>query len=186
MENIANISNRYVGKRINFLIPSLLLVLFSCAGQEVSRPNILWITAEDISPAFGCYGDNYAPTPNIDALAKEGLVFTNTYSTAPICAPSRSALITGLYATSTGTQHLRSIIKIPDYLRTIPEILRNDGYYCTNNSKTDYNFDATGRWNDNGKEAHRENRSNGNPFFSVSILGRPMRGMAIFMATVRR
>ena len=162
---------------IRYTLFYLLLIFWWCASaQEMTRPNIIWISAEDISPAFGCYGDDYATTPNIDELAKNGLVFTNAYSTAPICSPSRSALITGLYATSTGTQHLRSEINIPDYLKTIPEILRGEGYYCTNNSKTDYNFDPTGRWNENGKEAHWRNRPKQAPFFSVYNFGETHEG----------
>ncbi|SDM66827.1 sulfatase-like hydrolase/transferase [Kriegella aquimaris] len=154
----------------------IFMVCWYSSAQEMARPNILWISAEDISPAFGCYGDKYATTPYIDELAKNGLVFTNAFSTAPICSPSRSALITGLYATSAGTQNLRSEINIPDYLKTIPEILREEGYYCTNNSKTDYNFDPKGRWNENGKEAHWKNRPRQTPFFSVYNFGETHEG----------
>ncbi|MEK7993718.1 MAG: sulfatase-like hydrolase/transferase, partial [Planctomycetota bacterium] len=69
------------------------------------KPNILWITCEDTSPFLGCYGDPYAITPNIDKLANEGILYTKAFATAPVCAPSRSCLITGVYATSLGTQH---------------------------------------------------------------------------------
>ena len=149
----------------------LSVFVFSCAEKELPPPNILWISAEDIGPAFGIYGDEYATTPNIDKLGENGAVYTNAYATAPICAPARSTIITGVYATSMGTQHLRSDIPIPEYLKTIPEVLRTKGYYCTNNSKTDYNFDASGRWNENSGEAHWKNRPEDAPFFSVFNYG---------------
>jgi len=149
----------------------LAVFLFSCSKEELPPPNILWISAEDIGPAFGCYGDEFATTPNIDKLAEDGVVYTNAYATAPICAPARSAIITGVYATSMGTQHLRSEVPIPNNLKTIPELMRAEGYYCTNNSKTDYNFDATGRWDENSGEAHWKNKPENAPFFSVFNYG---------------
>lgn len=139
--------------------------------QTQELPNILWITAEDISPALGCYGDEYARTPNIDSLAEQGIVYTNAYASAPICAPARSGLITGMHATTLGTQHLRSEIPVPDSLKIISEYLRDAGYYTTNNSKTDYNFDPTGRWNENSNRAHWKNRPDDTPFFSVFNYG---------------
>ncbi|MBN2090178.1 sulfatase-like hydrolase/transferase, partial [candidate division KSB1 bacterium] len=77
-----------------------ILLLHGCQNQPVKsaeRPNILWITCEDMSPALGCYGDAYARTPNLDKLASEGILYRQAYATAPICSPSRSCLITGLY-----------------------------------------------------------------------------------------
>lgn len=161
-----------------FCLLLLSAIFFSCAEKELPPPNILWITAEDISPALGCYGDEYATTPNIDKLAESGVVYTNAYATAPICAPARSCIITGVYATSMGTQHLRSEVEIPGFLKTIPEILRNEGYFCTNNSKTDYNFSAEGRWDENSGNAHWKNRPEGKPFFSVFNYGMTHEGSA--------
>lgn len=136
-----------------------------------SRPNILWITCEDVSPVWGCYGDPAAYTPNIDRLAKIGYRFDQVFSNAPICAPARSTLITGMYATSLGTQNLRSEIPIPADLRILPEMLAVDGYFTSNNAKTDYNFAVDGRWNDLGNKAHWRNRTDGQPFFSVFNFG---------------
>lgn len=152
-----------------------LLMCLSIAGcqfynnnsKSIDPPNIVWITAEDIGPGLGCYGDESAITPNLDQLAEEGIVYEKAYANAPICAPARSSLITGLYPTSMGTQHLRSRIPLPDEIKTIPEYLQKAGYYCTNNYKTDYNFDASGRWDDHSKEAHWRNGPEGKPFFSV-------------------
>ncbi len=149
----------------------IALGFYSCSEESQQPPNILWISCEDISPALGCYGDEYASTPNLDRLAGEGILYTRAYSTAPICAPSRSALITGIYATSLGTQHLRSEIPVPDDLITLPEYLRKAGYFCTNNSKTDYNFDPEGRWDENSDTAHWRDRKEGQPFFSVFNYG---------------
>ena len=148
----------------------LAIVLFTGSSLQRPpklRPNILWLTAEDISPALGCYGDPRAWTPNIDKLAEEGIVFTNVYATAAICAPARSSLITGIHSTSLGTQHLRSDIPVPDTLKILPEFLRKAGYYCTNNAKTDYNFDPAGRWDENGPEAHWKHHPENTPFFAV-------------------
>ena len=121
---------------------------FSCnkTEEKIAPPNILWITHEDLSPIYGCYGDELARTQAIDGLAESGYLFNNAFSNAPICAPARSTLITGMYATSLGTQHLRSEIPVPDEMKILPELLRDAGYYTTNNSKTDYNFSHQGRW----------------------------------------
>jgi arylsulfatase A-like enzyme len=132
------------------------------------KPNILWITCEDVSsPYLGCYGDIYAKTPNVDRLADEGVLYSKAFATAPVCAPSRSCLITGVYATSTGTQHLRSDVKLPSEIRCFPEYLRAAGYYCTNNYKKDYNFKDVNVWDESSNTAHWRNRKEGQPFFSV-------------------
>jgi len=144
----------------------------STAGQPTikaseQRPNILWITCEDINPYLGCYGDTYAITPNLDKLAKEGALYTNAYATAPVCAPARSCLITGLYATSLGTQHLRSSIKLPEQIKCFPQYLRAAGYYCSNNYKKDYNFTDIDVWDESSQTAHWRKRKPGQSFFSV-------------------
>jgi N-sulfoglucosamine sulfohydrolase len=154
---------------IKLLIVPLALGTVSCISstKDHDPPNILWITHEDLSPIYGCYGDEYARTPNIDLLAQSGYMFTNAFSNAPICAPARSTLITGMYATSLGTQHLRSEIPVPVGMKILPEILRESGYYTTNNVKTDYNFDHTSRWDESSNQAHWRNGPDGKPFFSV-------------------
>lgn len=119
------------------------------------RPNILWIVAEDLSPWMGCYGDatNKDHTPVIDQLAAKGVLFKRTYMPAPVCSSCRSALITGVMQTTTGTQHHRSSrftdgeivpqelrIELPKEVVTIPERLRKAGYFTFNSGKDDYNF----------------------------------------------
>jgi arylsulfatase A-like enzyme len=108
-----------------------------------------------------------AVTPSIDRLAKKGVLFKNAYATAPVCAPARSCLVTGVYATSMGTQNLRSDFKIPDFIRTLPHILRDAGYYCSNNYKEDYNFNDSTIWDESSHEAHWRHGPSGKPFFSV-------------------
>ncbi|WP_158860933.1 sulfatase-like hydrolase/transferase [Lunatibacter salilacus] len=154
--------------KYSFLLGGIFL-WFSCATpyEELPPPNILWISHEDLSPIYGCYGDDYARTPNIDQLATKSTRFNKAYSNAPICAPARSTLITGMYATSLGTQHLRSEIPVPEELKILSEVLRDAGYYTTNNVKTDYNFSHEGRWDESSNTAHWRNRPNGKPFFSV-------------------
>ncbi len=131
------------------------------------RPNILWITCEDTSPYLGCYGAPFAVTPNLDRLAGESILYTNAYATAPVCSPSRSCLITGVYATSLGTQHLRSDIRIPPEIEPFPKRLRAAGYYCSNNVKEDYNFKDATIWDESSTTAHWRKRGLGQPFFSV-------------------
>ena len=150
-----------------FLISIFLSILVSCKNETLSRPNILWITCEDISPMLGCYGDVIAKTPNIDSFAQKSVKFTNAFSTASVCAPSRSTLVTGVYASSLGTQHLRSEITIPKSIVPFPKLLKEVGYYVTNNYKEDYNFTDTTIWNNSSNGAHWRGRKGNQPFFSV-------------------
>ena len=141
---------------------------FIARSQSPARPNILWITSEDTSPDLGCYGDKYAVTPNLDRFASQGVRYTNAFTNAGVCAPSRSGIITGMYPSSIGTMHMRMKGVPPPYVRCFPEYLRAAGYYCTNNVKTDYNFDApVTAWNESSNTAHWRNREKGQPFFSV-------------------
>ena len=144
-------------------------------------PNFLWIVAEDHGPHHGSYADPYASTPNLDRLAAEGARFTRAFATAPICSPARTAIITGMYPTSIGAHHMRTVAVPPPWVKAFPEWLRAAGYFTTNNAKTDYNFspwlatdvrralrDAPlGVWDQSGRHAHWRNRAPGQPFFSV-------------------
>jgi len=181
-------------KRVVFII--LTIGLFN--GLAVAQqPNIIWLTCEDISPSLSMYGDSTAQTPNLDRLASESIIYSNAFATVGVCAPSRSSIITGMYPTSIGTQHMRtgkdvhgwgkrdytqsSMAKdinndsIPLYSVVTPadvkcftEYLREAGYYCSNNAKTDYQFASPiTAWDANGKDAHWQNRKEGQPFFAV-------------------
>lgn len=149
------------------------LLISSCTSTEPPEttqrpPNILWITSEDNSPLIGAYGDTFATTPNIDRLATEGVRYTNAFSAAPVCAPSRNALITGMYPVSLGTQHMRSTYAIPDFVKFYPAYLKEAGYYCSNNVKKDYNTtDQPEVWDESSREATYQNRTPGQPFFAI-------------------
>jgi len=146
----------------------LLSFILSNATFAADKPNILWVTSEDNGPHLGCYGDNYADTPNIDSIAERGMIYRNAWSNAPVCAPARTTIITGMYPPSLGAQHMRSAVRIPDNFKLYPEYLREAGYYCTNNSKTDYNLAGVGNpWDESSKNAHWRNRKAGQPFFAI-------------------
>src|SRR6056297_1192747 len=119
-----------------------LTILSSFAEGTPERPNILWLTSEDNNIDWvGCYGNKYANTPNLDALATEGFRYTHCYANAPVCAPSRSTWITGIYAISTGTHNMRSRYPIPhDQIKYYPDYLKAAGYYVSNGKKSDYNI----------------------------------------------
>ena len=132
------------------------------------KPNILWLSCEDISPHIGCFGDEDAITPNIDRLAREGVRYTNAFTTAGVCAPCRSGIITGMYQTTIGTHHMRCSAKLPPMIKAFSTCLRRAGYYCTNKSKTDYQTaDLRNAWNESSGKAHWRNRKSGQPFFAV-------------------
>lgn len=163
-------------KKIHFytiLISLLLFVILNISCKEKvpeELPNILWLTSEDNSPFFGCYGDTFATTPNFDKLAAEGFIYTHAYANAPVCAPTRNTILTGVYACSGGHEHMRSNYPKSETVKTYPELLRAAGYYCTNNVKTDYNlgnFDDKSIWDDSSNKAHYKNRPEGKPFFAV-------------------
>ena len=148
------------------------LLLGTAAGTALAalpqRPNILWITCEDASPNLGCYGDSYARTPVLDGLAAEGVRYTNAYGVTGVCSPNRSCLITGVYPSTLGSQGMRSHTRLPRTVKCFPEYLRQAGYYCSNNVKTDYNFDTPpAAWDESSNDAHWRKRAAGQPFFSV-------------------
>lgn len=155
-------------------ILSLGVLLVRCpavrAGETTPKrlPNILWITCEDMGPHLGCYGDKYATTPNLDRLAARGLRYRVAWSNAPVCAPARTAIISTMYPSSTGSEHMRSMTRLPDSMHMFVVYLRRLGYYCTNHIKEDYNLEKTGKvWDDSSKKAHWKNRKAGQPFFAV-------------------
>jgi arylsulfatase A-like enzyme len=147
---------------------SLLLVAIAAAAAELPRPNILWITSEDHGPEMGCYGDKFATTPNVDKVAARGMIYTRVWSAAPVCAPARTTLISGMYAQSTGGEHMRSLVAFPSGKRMFPQLMRDAGYYCSNNAKEDYNLAKPGKvWDESSKKAHWRNRAANQPFFAV-------------------
>ncbi len=142
-------------------------------AEKQIKPNILWLTYEDTSPQFiGCYGDENAKTPTIDALANDGVRFTSAFSNGTVSSPSRSCLITGCRTTTLGTGNHRSAYPIPEFVKGFPTYLREAGYYTSNNSKTDYNTSnekaiIKSSWNESSNKAGWWNRKPGQPFFAV-------------------
>ena len=141
--------------KFTFFVISMLSLL-ACKFDNNKPLNILWLVAEDLSPYYlNAYGDSSAPTPNLDRLAHEGVVYTNNFSVSGVCSPSRATLATGLYPNSFGAHNMRTLFQQPaakeagiiDYqavpppeVKMVSEIMRENGYYTTNNSKEDYQF----------------------------------------------
>lgn len=138
-------------------ISQKLLLIIICLLTFVysnDKPNILWIVGENFSNDLSCYGQENVKTPNLDKLAREGVRYTKVYATSPVCAPSRSAYITGWYATTTDMHHMRSHrdddFRLPTGVRPITHILKDKGYYTANitnigkrvvgTGKLDFNF----------------------------------------------
>jgi N-sulfoglucosamine sulfohydrolase len=156
-------------------------VVQTTARPALHRPNIVWISNEDMSPKLGAYGDTMARTPVLDRLARESVRYTRAFTTAPVCAPSRAAIITGMYQTAIGAQHMRTtedrvpelpgpyLAVPPFYVKAFPEYLRAAGYYTSNRAKTDYQFGVPFTiWDGLGANAHWRNRADkSQPFFSV-------------------
>ncbi|MFQ5734500.1 MAG: sulfatase [Planctomycetaceae bacterium] len=138
------------------------------APAAETRPNVLWLSTEDIGPHLGCYGDPAANTPILDAFAKTGMLYETAWSNYPVCAPARTTIITGMYPAATGGGHMRSSRPLPKSIRMFPQYLRKAGYYCTNNRKEDYNHPKPGKvWDASSRRAHYRNRKAGQPFFAV-------------------
>ena len=160
-------------KNLLFIALIVTLIVTACSSKPTEElPNILWLVSEDNSPFFGCYGDDFAVTPNFDKMASEGILYTNAFANAPVCAPARSTIITGCYATSMGTTQMRSQYPIPEFIKFLPEYLKEKGYYCTNCSKEDYNTVKESKgWDESGREATYRNRPGCIPFFHVQNFG---------------
>ena len=168
-----------------------ITIILGCEfNSDKKEPlNILWLVAEDLSPFYlNAYGDPRAETPNLDRLAREGVVYTNNFSVSGVCSPSRATLATGLYPNSFGAQNMRTLNQQPaareagiiDYqavppkeVKMVSEIMRENGYYTTNNSKEDYQFFKSElAWDESSVYAHWRNRPDGNiPFFSIFNFG---------------
>jgi uncharacterized sulfatase len=168
------------GAAVSIAATPLLRAAGRSASESLPPPNILWLTWEDIGPHLHCFGDEYSTTPNFDRLARRGCVYSNTWASAPVCAPSRTAIVTGVSPTATGAEHMRSMMRMPDGWKMFPGYLREAGYYCTNNGKEDYNLEMpAGTWDvtqgGNGDapggyspiHGHWRARKPGQPFFAV-------------------
>jgi arylsulfatase A-like enzyme len=176
----------------------LVFALPSPAAELRGRPNIVWIIVDDMSANFGCYGEKLIQTPNVDALAREGTRFRRAFVTAPVCSPSRSALITGCYQTTLGAHHHRSgrgklKIHLPEEVVPVPKLFQKAGYYTCiggfnargkNLGKTDYNFE----WDPSIYDGNDwSGRKPGQPFFmQVQLHGGKYRGQGLAPAWTNR
>lgn len=180
VQSLANIMNcvktsvkSSAGSPLTMRPASFCICLFLALSPSISaqdRPNVLWISCEDISPHFGCYDDRQAVTPHVDRLASEAVLYSHAFSCHGVCAPSRTGIITAMYPISLGANHMRSRTNLPKHVKLFPEYLRAAGYYCTNNTKTDYNlnWDKSSVWDDTSNKAHWRNRpTSTTPFFAV-------------------
>jgi len=172
---------------IKQLFVILLVTIFSltaCKTEKIentqNQPNILWLVTEDMGAYIPPFGDNTVATPSLTRLANEGVIFPNLYSTSGVCAPSRAAIATGMYPSSIGANHMRTtshteVTGLPEYgavppsqVKMISELMRMNGYYCTNNYKQDYQFKTpVTAWDESSPYAHWRNRGKDQPFFAV-------------------
>jgi len=169
---------------------ALFFILFLSCSNKIKvdlEPNILWLVAEDLSPYLPSFGDSTVTTPNLDRLAREGVRYSNVFSVSGVCAPSRSAIVTGMYPTSIGAHHMRTLsqqaaakekglinyeVVPPPNVKMVSQILRENGYYCTNNKKEDYQFyKSVLAWDESSIFAHWRNRPKDSKFFSVFNFG---------------
>ena len=140
------------------LTVAFLALLGVSAGYAAGpkTPNILWLIAEDFGPHLGCYGTKEVFAPNLDRLAAEGVRYTRFFTTAPVCSPSRSAFMTGMYQTTIGAHNHRAHrdddYELPTGARVLTDWIRDAGYFTANvrempakfgfrgTGKTDWNF----------------------------------------------
>jgi iduronate 2-sulfatase len=122
---------------------SVLLTLFGCQNSknELKKPNVLFISIDDLRPNLGVYGDTVAITPNIDQLGAEGMTFRETFTQVAVCAPSRASLMTGVRPDSTRVWHLGDEFrKINPNAVTMPQYFSKYGYYTVNLGKIFHNY----------------------------------------------
>ena len=155
-----------------FLLFTFYFLFISCEKlDETNKPNVIIFIADDISwDDFGCYGNNQVNTPNIDLLAKNGIIFNNTYLTTSSCSPSRNSIITGRYPHNTGAAELHT--SPPIDMISFPEILKDNGYYTLQAGKF-----HMGEYAKRGfSEVHDDKKINGlggENYWEKAILNRP-------------
>ncbi len=123
--------------------------------------NVLWLIAEDFGQHLGCYGTEEVRSPRLDQLAQQGMRYDRLFVTCPVCSPSRSAFMTGMFQTTIDAQNHRSHRKdgyqLPEGVKLITDRLREVGYFTANvvefpkelgikgSGKTDWNFNIEGK-----------------------------------------
>ena len=181
-------------KKIIHACTVVLCVLSTWRAVAEERPNIVWIVVDDMSCHFGYEGESLVTTPRVDKLAKEGVVFSQAYATAPVCSTFRSAMITSMYQTTIGAHHHRSsrgALKnpLPEGVKTIPVLFKEAGYYTTitdatgtKKGKEDYNFDYQS--SDLYVGSDWKKRAKGQPFFAqYQLRGGKIRNVETVLGT---
>ncbi len=177
---------------ISIIKKNSILILFfiiACSDEKntTNRPNIVWLVAEDLGLYIPPFGDSTISTPNLSRLAKEGVRYNNVYSVSGVCSPSRASIVTGMYPTSIGAHHMRTLSQQPaakkkglinyevvpsPQVKMVSQILREEGYYCTNNKKEDYQFyKSLTAWDESSIYAHWRNRDKDQNFYSIFNFG---------------
>lgn len=159
------------------LILSLVIICWfielSYSAEPTKRPNFVFIVSEDNSIHYlRLYGNKLGITPNIERLADNGLTFNHAFSGAPVCSVARSTLATAMHAPRVGFQYHRksALASLPPGVKPWSQVLRENGYYTTNNAKTDYNFNVNRKevWDMSSNKATWRNRPNkAMPFFHM-------------------
>ena len=166
------------------ILPFLLATLGFITAHAADRPNIVWLLSEDNSVHYQQhYGAKHGPTPNLTALAADGLTFEHAFSNSPVCSVARTTLMTGMLAPRIGFQYHRKLTQtnLPPGAKMFPLYLRNAGYYCTNNVKTDYNAVNKDVWNASSRKASWRNRIDPQqPFFHMQSFAQSHEGSLHF------
>ncbi|HIF15396.1 MAG TPA: hypothetical protein EYQ86_08815, partial [Bacteroidetes bacterium] len=164
----------HIIRNLNLVV---LLTFFSCnnSHDKIDKPlNVVWLVAEDLSPYIPSFGDSTVSTPNLNRLASEGVIYKNVFSVSGVCSPSRAAIVTGMYPSSIGAHHMRTLYQQPQAkskgiinyevvpppeIKMVSQILRENNYYCTNNFKEDVQFHPSKlAWDESSVYAHWRNR----------------------------
>ena len=165
-------NNAHMTNCLRSFLPILMLLSLYSAAFPANKPNVVWIVSEDNSIHYlEHFFPGGAKAPSIEALAASGLTFDHAYSNAPVCSVARTTLATGCYGPRIGTQFHRryQLAPMPNGLKMFPGLLRQAGYYTTNNSKKDYNaVEGDGVWDKSSAKATWRNRpSSSTPFFHM-------------------
>ncbi|MCS6976585.1 MAG: sulfatase-like hydrolase/transferase [Gemmatales bacterium] len=160
-------------------VTTVLLAVSSVTAAGTARPNFLWLIAEDLGPDLSCYGNSDVQTPHLDRLASEGMRFQFAFVTCPVCSPSRSAIMTGMYQTTIDAHNHRSHRddghRLPEGVRLLTHWMKDAGYFTANLrelpeewgfrgiGKTDFNFFVEGRSCDTDRWADLKSHQ---PFFA--------------------
>lgn len=160
-----------------------LLCLFKITVSAQDKPlNVIWINSDDLGRELACYGHPVVKTPNLDALAKQGILYKNAYANAPVCSTSRTSQITGMYPTAVNGENHRTMDRkaLPNGIKPITDFFKEAGYFISNGNglnllktggKKDYNFEPSIKYDGTDWNQRKE----GQPFFAQVQIKYPHR-----------